>query len=89
MEQYIVEDGMFARACQELLESGYRIPYVEVDPAERGVKVSEETGGDPSKRKYSCPKCGLNVWGTEDLRIICADCRRLLEMKRPKRAGYL
>lgn len=28
----------------------------------------------PSKVKYQCPECGMNVWGKPDLSIICGSC---------------
>lgn len=35
---------------------------------------------DASKSKYSCPKCGLNVWGKPSLNIICGECNASLEL---------
>ncbi len=32
-----------------------------------------------NKIKYTCPDCGLNVWGKPDLRILCCDCSEHLE----------
>ncbi|MGL1888712.1 MAG: SprT-like domain-containing protein [Reichenbachiella sp.] len=26
------------------------------------------------KRKYSCPSCGVNIWGKPDLNVTCGDC---------------
>lgn len=33
-----------------------------------------------SKLKYSCPECGMNVWGKPSLNVGCLDCGVRLEM---------
>jgi len=33
-----------------------------------------------SKEKYICPACNINIWGKEDLNIICGDCGNNFEM---------
>ena len=46
-----------------------------IPPKQQGVPTPE-----PKKRgvktKYSCAKCGLNMWGKPDSRIACLDCNR-------------
>lgn len=34
---------------------------------------------DKSKIKYQCPVCKSNVWGKQDLNIICGDCKEDFE----------
>lgn len=34
---------------------------------------------DPSKIKYSCPSCLINVWGKINLNILCGDCNEIME----------
>ena len=37
---------------------------------------------DASKSKYSCNKCGLNVWGRPSLNIVCGECNyQLLQVE--------
>jgi hypothetical protein len=31
----------------------------------------------PSKLKYSCPECSVNVWGKHGLNLICGDCNKV------------
>lgn len=32
----------------------------------------------PTRDKYSCPKCHINVWGKPNLKIVCGKCRTVL-----------
>jgi len=65
--------------------SGVSIP---IGSLEDGI-VSIDIGRPPlpkrpkskrSKTKYSCPDCGMNVWGKPDLEILCLDCEQRLEV---------
>ena len=33
----------------------------------------------PTRMKYSCENCLINVWGKPNLKLICADCNKLLQ----------
>ncbi len=69
MTHYIEEGGAFDQACDELLESGFVIPWLSVDttPEPKEKKPS-------SKTKFTCHSCEANAWGKPELRIFCADC---------------
>lgn len=43
------------------------------------VAIKNPKPKSKNKVKFSCPGCGLNVWGKETVRVICADCGVLLE----------
>ena len=44
------------------------------------IKIPEERNQQKKlKVKYSCPECGVNVWGKPDLNLICADCNTEFE----------
>ena len=58
VSHYIVAGGAFDRACAELVERGFVMPYVERwgdDDAKTRKKKAA------SKTKYTCGKCGLNA----------------------------
>jgi hypothetical protein len=78
MSHYIFSGGPFERACDRLLQRGFRIPYIEV-PAEGGTLDFNEkrrVGRAESKTAYICPNCAppVRVWGKPRLRIICGCC---------------
>jgi predicted SprT family Zn-dependent metalloprotease len=74
MSHYIIKDGPFDRACQRLLQTGFRLQWQsrETDKPAGGGKRGP--GGDPSKIKYTCPSCGLNLWGKSGAPAACGLC---------------
>ncbi len=46
-----------------------------VEPGEQAII---RTRKKKNKIKYSCSKCGINVWGKPDLKILCIECEKLL-----------
>lgn len=64
MTHYVVRGGRFAVAWGELYREGFRL----------GWQTSPAPGrSDRNKVRYTCPGCGLNVWGKPDLgdRLLC------------------
>lgn len=60
MDHYIAPDGAFTRAFAALPEA-YLLPWLSLDRFGRGPSK------DPSKTPYTCPRCGVKVWGKPDL----------------------
>jgi len=63
-------------------------------PSTQGVTVATKQptalSGDRSNRvKYSCPQCGLNVWGKPAVRVACVDCEMELLANAIDSAGAL
>lgn len=84
MTHYIMEDGRFAHAFARM-PSELLLPWRSGAPVRAPARPAK-TGGepepeptvkkrDPSKIKYSCGDCGVNVWGKEGLSIVCGDCQ--------------
>lgn len=70
MSHYIAAGGLFQRAF-ERMPRAFRLPWTALPEAERG-----RGGGAPPARnkvKYSCPSCGVNVWGRPGLNLVCGD----------------
>jgi len=47
-----------------------------------GIQVDPEPNAPTNRSnraKYSCPKCGVNVWGKPGLNIVCGDCEQGLQ----------
>lgn len=67
MTHFVIADGPFAGAWGDLLATGFRLEW-EATPHQRGER---------SKVKYTCPYCGLAVWGKPGLskRVGCVRCR--------------
>jgi predicted SprT family Zn-dependent metalloprotease len=72
MTHYIVDGGPFDLACRELLAGGVRLEWQSRERPASPAKAR-------SKTKYSCPGCGLNVWGKPGLHVLCGDCDERLE----------
>jgi hypothetical protein len=74
VSHYIIKGGRFAVACAELLKSGCNIAYVEVLHDAEAEKKKRE-----SKTKFTCSKCGMNVWGKPDVEVTCTKCQLPME----------
>ncbi|EHP44182.1 hypothetical protein OR16_04362 [Cupriavidus basilensis OR16] len=44
-----------------------------------GLRVDEDDQGKKRKTKYTCPGCGINVWGKAALRLGCLACDNTLD----------
>ena len=69
MTHYIEAGGVFETSCNALLKTGFELRY-----SDRAVATAKAKKSPNSKTKYSCPSCGLNVWGKPDIYILCGDC---------------
>ena len=61
---YIIEGGTFDIAEQSL---GVAIPW-------RGVPRAAKKKKPPRRTKYTCPECGLNVYGKPGIALSCVEC---------------
>ena len=78
MSHYVTEGGRYAKACAELLESGFVISWR--DRAREDAPGKGKTSGKAGVRtKYTCPECGLNAWAKPDVVLICGACEVALE----------
>ena len=93
MTHYIEENGVYFKAFQKMPKR-YRLPFTAID-GEVMLSLIEGGKGDgkdnkssrlrrlrpPSRKKtkYSCPNCGINVWGKEGLKIMCGEDGSQLE----------
>ncbi len=87
MADYPIENGLFELAFNKLVTTS--LPYVlninEIIPV-YGDEMNNDTQSTISvvkkkkksgiKFKYQCT-CGNNVWGKENLKLICFDCRNV------------
>jgi predicted SprT family Zn-dependent metalloprotease len=76
MTHYIEQGGAFSRACDQLMQSGFVLPYIEIwgDAVAKTRKKKAD-----SKTKYTCCGCGLNAWAKPDVSLVCGECELLLE----------
>ena len=88
MTHYIIDDGLFDRACADLMTTEYtlswfdRFPPVEPVSIERGgcasagalaaVNPSIKENGS-NRVKYRCPSCSSQVWGKPELKLVCGE----------------
>jgi predicted SprT family Zn-dependent metalloprotease len=78
MSHYIQPGGPFERACAELVNSGFVIPYHEIVPQDdddaRKSKRRERAKA-ASKTSYVCPNCrDVRAWGKPGLLLACRRC---------------
>jgi predicted SprT family Zn-dependent metalloprotease/ribosomal protein S27E len=71
MSDYVIRGGPFTQAYAKLAKSGWRL---NLESAHRAGKVK----GPKSKEKFTCSKCGANVWGKPDSDVQCGPCTREL-----------
>lgn len=63
----------------QLSEQAALVPAEHLDC--KGIVVQAPSPGGQNKslrQKYTCPGCGLNVWGKPDLRVGCVTCTQEL-----------
>lgn len=64
----IVPEGPFDRACRELLEQGFDLPWFS-PPPEAGERKK-----DLSKVKFTCPECEAKAWAKQGSQLVCGSC---------------
>jgi predicted SprT family Zn-dependent metalloprotease len=77
MSHYIVPDGPFQQAAEQLIKNGCKISYVEV-----GRDAEQEKKKKESKTKYTCSICGQNAWAKPGAELICGVCFSSAEIVR-------
>lgn len=87
MSHYIIPGGKFHNACQELLERGFNLPWLDrtlelvlatlSEAKARRLKeqmartARKKDRQKASKTKFTCPRCGLNAWAKPSAKIGC------------------
>jgi len=83
MNDYPIEGGLFLEVCERLITPEYSLSWrdrqIELSllplPVVGTEPVKPAGHGNKSNRiKYTCPGCGVNVWGKPDLQIVCVHC---------------
>jgi hypothetical protein len=67
MTHYILPDGPFAKAFAELAATGWKLNL-------QSAPALGREGGRASKTKFTCAKCGQNIWGKPDTAVACWAC---------------
>jgi len=73
VSHYIIEGGVFDVACKELLATGLTITWADAANEEQRKKKAV------TRAKYSCPMCGLNMWGKPGVFVSCMSCEETME----------
>jgi hypothetical protein len=68
MTHYVEEGGAFEVSMQNLLASGFTLPYF-TQP-----RAAAEKKKDLSKVKFTCPCCGAKAWAKMGMMLMCRDC---------------
>lgn len=73
VSHYIIKAGKFETFCLQFLKNRSiklsSFPMLTASASERKDKL-----------KYTCPSCGMNVWGKDQLNIQCGECEERLEV---------
>jgi predicted SprT family Zn-dependent metalloprotease len=72
MTHYIDPMGDFLTAANELVDTGFDLPYF-TRPREAALKKK-----DLSKVKHECPCCSFKAWAKQGANLICGDCNEQL-----------
>jgi hypothetical protein len=94
VSHFIRDDGPFDRVCADLLNSGFRIPFVETDAIKRDGASGEDDElrkkKAESKSRYTCPNCHplIHVWGKPGLHIVRGECDARFEMDKADEATF-
>jgi predicted SprT family Zn-dependent metalloprotease len=73
MTHYVEEGGAFEVSLQNLLASGFTLPYF-TQP-----RASAEKKKDLSKVKFTCPCCGDKAWAKASMRLVCGECNEEMQ----------
>ena len=73
MTHYIVIQGLFELACEELFRGGMRLEWQSREWDPKGSKARN------SKTKYTCPQCRQNAWAKTSAFLICGNCHCSLQ----------
>ena len=71
MSDYIIPNGLYEKAFDELQKLGGKMSWIE--------SIGQTKKQYPKKTKYICKKCGLKVWGKPNLEVTCGGCRVSLQ----------
>jgi hypothetical protein len=81
VSHFILESGAFIRVCRKFLER-YRLVW-ESAGIERSASISGSNklrsvenvaSKAPTRSKFTCPNCRLNVWAKPDALVDCHSC---------------
>lgn len=73
MTHYIIPGGKFETVTRRLLQTGGHIHWKSFTPDKPQKRTKS------GKRiKYTCPSCGLNMWGKADVSVYCGECEEEL-----------
>ncbi len=72
MTHYIDPMGDFLTHANELIDTGFDLPYF-TRAREAGLKKK-----DLSKVKHTCPCCDFKAWAKQGANLICGDCNEQL-----------
>jgi len=75
MAEYILPGGRFEAVFASLPVECF-LPWQCAEVMESGTTLVRSK--DRNKNKYSCPSCGVNVWGKPELNLLCGCCMRTL-----------
>ena len=75
VSHYIAEGGFFATACAAFLAKNGTVLFTD----RAGDDTAKAKKKAASRAKYSCPSCGINLWGKPGLAVLCIECDERLE----------
>lgn len=73
MSHYIVKGGNFDKVFKKMPKR-FQLPWrVFIENNDHKNKKKKSKSG--KRIKYTCPGCSLNVWGKQDINMLCLDCK--------------
>ena len=80
MTHYIQDGGLFDKACDELIASGFGIKWVKASSEMQAKALgltsnhtSKATDNNKGKVKFKCPTCANTCWAAPSRNLVCGD----------------
>jgi SprT-like family len=80
MNHYIIAGGAFDKATAVLLQEGFALSWADAAILDKVAKPKKSG----TRVKYTCPGCGVNAWGKDELHLICGDCNQSMTRDTPE-----
>jgi len=75
MSHYIIPEGHFACACEELIDTGFTLSFAD----RHGMGEKKPKTKQGTRSKYVCFECQLAAWAKPEAKLMCADCGIIMD----------
>ncbi len=80
MDQLVITGGLFQKACQVLLKTGFEVHWAEALSG-RGAASEDGPKVKVGRVNWICPSCGLNAMAKPSAYLICGTCSKAMVLR--------